>query len=112
MMKPCNDKRCVYKTEDCPEYHFKGTCDSCIYYAGNGRTDFPADGSQYKMSSHYCQNKTAERNHNHGDYLRCYAPEKLFQIDQTERRHDRRKHLCLVTDHIYLYKSEIPNRNV
>ena len=64
------------------------------------------------MGSHYCKQKAAEWNYNHGYYLRCYLSEKFFQVYQSKCRQNSRDYLCLIANHIYLNKPEIPFGNI
>ena len=112
MMKSCNNKRRVYKTEYCAEDHFERTGNSCEYYSGDHGTDLPSDRSKNEMSRHNCKYKAAERNHDHRDYLRRDLPEKLFQIYQGKCSQNSWDHLSLISDHVDFDKSEIPFRNI
>ena len=111
-MKSGDNKGCIDKTENRTKHNLKGACDSCIYHRRDYGTDLPADRSYYKMCCHNRKHKTAERNHYHGDHLRCDLPEKFFKINQYKGCHDRRKYLSLITDHVHLHKSEIPFRDI
>ena len=103
-MKSCDNKRCINKSENCTKYNFKGSCDSCIYYGRDRRTDLPSDRTYNKMRSHYSKYKTAEWNYNTWDHLRRYFSEKPLKINKYKRCHDRRdqrcKDLCQCSDHL------------
>ena len=112
MMKSCNNKRRVNKAEYCAEDYLERACNSCKYYSGDHISDLPANGSQDKVCRHNRKKEAAERNHDHGHYLRRYLPEEFFQIHQSKGRQDRRDHLSLISDHVDFNESEIPFRNI
>ncbi|GFI32859.1 hypothetical protein IMSAGC013_04266 [Lachnospiraceae bacterium] len=111
MVKPCNHQRRIYKSENCAENHFKRTCNPCINHRRNGRTYLPSNRPQNKMRSDNRQQQTAERHHNHGNHLGRYFPEKFLQIYKGKSCQNRRNHLSLISNHINLKESEIPDRN-
>ena len=107
-MKSGNDQRRIHKSEYGAKNYLCRSCNPRVDDGRDGRTDLPANGSQYKVRRHDRQYQAAERNHDHGHHLGRNPAEKFFQIDQHERRQNRRQHLRLVSDHIYFKISKVP----
>ena len=112
MMKSCDYKRCIHKTEDSTEYNSQWSCDSCVYNGGNDRADFPSDWSKHKVCCHNREYYATERYHDHRNYGWTDLPEEFFKIYQRKCCQNCRNDLSLITNHIYLYKTEIPLWNI
>ena len=112
MMKPCDDKRRIQRTEEQTEQPSEVPSQSGIDDFGNPLSDRPTDRAQHRMRDDDSRNQGQQRNHNHRNVLRNPFTQPNLQVGQYKPSQHGRNDLRLIADLVDREGTEIPEWNL